>query len=78
MTSASGRFNPKSKRLRPLPLARFEHRDFSDRTIQALVACAIDSPERLLFLREETLMDIPGVGAAALSEISKYRAKFSR
>jgi hypothetical protein len=78
MASASGRFNPKSTRLRSSPSARFEHRDFSDRTIQALVACAIDSPERLLFLREETLVDIPGVGAAALSEISKYRAKFSR
>jgi hypothetical protein len=58
--------------------ARFDHRNFSERTIKTLIACAIDSPERLLFLHEDTLTDIPGVGAVAMSEISKYRAKFSR
>ena len=76
MMRSNGRSDGNSKRQKSS--SRFEHRDFSERTIKTLIACAIDSPERLLFLREETLRDIPGVGAAAMSEISKYRAKFSR
>jgi hypothetical protein len=40
------------------------------------LACAIDCPERLLFVQDETLAGIPGVGAASLSEIVKYRDRF--
>jgi DNA-directed RNA polymerase alpha subunit len=54
----------------------FEHRGLSERTIRALLACAIDCPERLLFVQDETLAGIPGVGAASLSEIVKYRDRF--
>ena len=78
MTHSNGRSDKNSKKGKSSPSARFQHRDFSERTIKTLIACAIDSPERLLFLHEDTLTDIPGVGAAAMSEISKYRAKFSR
>ncbi len=56
----------------------FEARGFSKRTIRTLLSCAIDCPERLLFVREELLAEIPGIGPAAMAEIVSYRAKHLR
>jgi hypothetical protein len=53
----------------------FRQRGLSDRTIQALVDCSIDSPERLLFMTEKEIQSIPGIGKA---EIIAYREKFIR
>jgi DNA-directed RNA polymerase alpha subunit len=56
----------------------FRHRGLSDRTIQALVDCSIDSPERLLFMTEKEIQLIPGVGKVSMAEIVAYRVKFIR
>jgi DNA-directed RNA polymerase alpha subunit len=56
----------------------FRHRGLSDRTIQALVDCSIDSPERLLFLTEKEIQSIPGIGKVSMAEIIAYRDKFNR
>jgi hypothetical protein len=56
----------------------FRHRGLSDRTIQALVDCSIDSPERLLFMTEKEIHSIPGIGKVSMAEIVAYRDKFSR
>ena len=56
----------------------FRHRGLSDRTIQALVDCSIDSPERLLFMTEKEIRLIPGIGKVSLVEIIAYREKFIR
>jgi hypothetical protein len=53
----------------------FAHRGLSKRTVEALVAYGIDTPERLLFMTEASLMSIPGIGKASLSEIKRYRAR---
>jgi DNA-directed RNA polymerase alpha subunit len=57
-------------------ISPFKDRGFSERTIEALVACGIDAPERLLFSTEAELKQIPGIGKASLEEIIKYRARF--
>jgi hypothetical protein len=54
----------------------FRHRGLSDRTIQALVGCSIDSPERLLFMTKKEIQSIPGIGKASMAEIIAYRDKF--
>jgi DNA-directed RNA polymerase alpha subunit len=56
----------------------FEHRGFSKRTIEAVIACGIDAPERLLFMTEDELRSIPGVGKVSLAEIMRYRVRFKR
>jgi hypothetical protein len=56
----------------------FRRRGLSDRTIQALVDCSIDSPERLLFMTEKEIRLIPGIGKVSLVEIIAYREKFIR
>jgi DNA-directed RNA polymerase alpha subunit len=56
----------------------FRQRGLSDRTIQALVDCSIDSPERLLFMTEKEIRLIPGIGKVSLVEIIAYREKFIR
>jgi DNA-directed RNA polymerase alpha subunit len=56
--------------------APFRDRELSDRTIDALVACGIDAPERLLFATEAELKNLPGVGRASLGEIMRYRMRF--
>ena len=55
---------------------RFKGIGLSDRTIEALVDCSIDAPERLLFMEEAALKNIPGVGKVGQSEIAAYRAKY--
>jgi hypothetical protein len=55
---------------------KFQHRDLSKKTIQALTDCAIDFPERLLFMTEKQISSIPGVGKVAMSEIKAYRDRF--
>lgn len=54
----------------------FSDRDFSNRTIEALVARGIDAPERLLFATEKELKAIPGIGRVGLGEIMRYRQRF--
>jgi hypothetical protein len=54
----------------------FAHRGFSKRTIVAVVDCLIDAPEQLLFMPEESLKTIPGIGKASLLEIKTYRSRF--
>ena len=56
----------------------FRQRGLSDRTIQALVDCSIDSPERLLFMTEKEIRLIPGIGKISLVEIIAYGEKFIR
>ena len=56
----------------------FRHRGLSDRTIQVLVDCSIDSPERLLFMTEKEIQSIPGIGKVSMAEIIAYRDKFNR
>lgn len=54
----------------------FEHRGFSDRTIRALIDSAIAAPEHLLFMTEDQLRSIPGIGNVSLGEIVAYRSRF--
>jgi hypothetical protein len=54
----------------------FSGRGLSHRTIDALVQHGIDAPERLLFMTETDLKNIPGVGKAALKEMMHYRLRF--
>ena len=61
-----------------IPRWPFDHRGFSSRTIDALVARGIDAPERLLFATEAELKQIPGIGRASFDEIMRYRARFQR
>jgi DNA-directed RNA polymerase alpha subunit len=72
---------------KPLPAPRlgfglvpavFHNRKFSGRTIEALLGCGIDAPERLLFMEERDLKKIPGIGKVSLAEIMAYRARFRR
>jgi len=56
----------------------FGNRGFSDRIIKALTACAIDGPERLLFMDKKQLAAIPGIGKTSLTEIMKYKERFGR
>ena len=56
---------------------RFAKRGMSRRTIEALVASGMDSPERLLFLDEAAIKNIPGIGTVALAEIRTYRGRFA-
>ena len=56
----------------------FENRGFSDRTVRALIDGAIDAPERLLFMTEDQLRSIPGIGNVFLAEILAYRARFTK
>jgi len=56
----------------------FRHRGLSDRTIQALVDCSIDLPERLLSMTEKEIRSIPGIGKVSMAEIITYRDKFIR
>jgi DNA-directed RNA polymerase alpha subunit len=59
-----------------LAKAPFDHRRLSARTIDALAACGIDAPERLLFATEAELKNLPGIGKASLGEIMRYRMRF--
>lgn len=58
--------------------APFKNRGLSDRTVDALVACGLDAPERLLFMTTEQIKAIPGVGPKLTSEIAAYRSRFLR
>jgi DNA-directed RNA polymerase alpha subunit len=56
----------------------FHDRDFTKRTVEALVVAGIDAPERLLFATEAELKKLPGIGKAGLGEIMRYRARYLR
>ena len=49
---------------------------FSPHLTHALVSHGIDAPERLLFMSEAEIHEIPGVGRGALAEIKLYREQF--
>jgi hypothetical protein len=49
---------------------KFEGRGFSKRTVDVLLAHGI---ERLLFMAETELQNMPGIGAISLGEILRYR-----
>ena len=49
---------------------------FTTHLTKALVAHGIDAPERLLFMSEEEIHNIPGVGKGAVAEIQLYRDRF--
>lgn len=51
----------------------FRNRGLSERTIDALLDCGIDAPERLLSMTPAQLSEIPGIGKASLGEIMRYR-----
>ena len=51
----------------------FRDRRFSKRTVDALVAHGIDAPERLLFMTEAQLREVPGIDKASMAEINAYR-----
>jgi hypothetical protein len=70
--AASAAIQREADSARPL----FEHRGFSDRTIRALIDSAIAAPERLLFMTEDQLRSIPGIGNVSLAEIIAYRDRF--
>jgi DNA-directed RNA polymerase alpha subunit len=55
---------------------KFREIPLSSRTIDALMASGIDAPERLLFKPIAELKKIPGIGKAALAEITRYRERF--
>jgi DNA-directed RNA polymerase alpha subunit len=54
----------------------FSGRGLSNRTVEAIVACGIYEPERLLFMTEEQIAAIPGIGKASLKAIRAYRSRF--
>jgi DNA-directed RNA polymerase alpha subunit len=56
----------------------FDDRGFSHQTIQALVDCSIDAPERLLFMTEKQIRKIPGISKTSMTEIKAYRERFIR
>jgi hypothetical protein len=60
-----------------IPLARFEHRGLSDRTIGALVRAGLDAPERLLSMSMVSIGRLKGIGDVSLSEIAEYRRQYS-
>jgi hypothetical protein len=57
---------------------QFRGRGRSYETIEAIVACGIYEPERLLFMTARQIAEIPGIGKTSMSEIVKYRQKFLR
>jgi hypothetical protein len=56
-----------------LKRAPFRGRGLSDRTIERLIECGVDAPERLLFMEEH---DLRRVGKGSMAEIKAYREKF--
>jgi hypothetical protein len=54
-------------------MARFRDRGLSNRTIEALVKHGIDTPERVLFMKEDQLRTIRGI---SMRELRAYRARF--
>ena len=40
------------------------------------MAHGMDFPERLLFMTEEQIRQIPGAGKAVIAQIKSYRARF--
>jgi hypothetical protein len=54
----------------------FNGRGLGRTTVDAVVACGIDAPERLLFMTEDQIAQIPGIGEASLREIMQYRERF--
>jgi hypothetical protein len=49
---------------------------FSSHVTQALVSHGIDAPERLLFMSDAEIHDVPGLGKGALGEVKLYRDQF--
>ena len=54
---------------------QFWGRGFSKRTRKILLE-HIDAPERLLFVTEQEIRRLPGIGKVSLDEIMRYRSRF--
>jgi hypothetical protein len=59
-------------------LGSFMHRGLSAPTIEVLIQYGIDAPERLLFMTEFQIRDLPRLNLRSLAEIESYRTKFVR
>ena len=55
---------------------RFKSCGFRDRTIRALLAGGVATPERLLSMTPDQVRLIRGVGPAIMKEVERYRAQF--
>jgi hypothetical protein len=49
---------------------------FTAHVTRALISYGIDGPERLLFMSDSEIKEIPGLGKGALTEIELYREQF--
>jgi hypothetical protein len=54
----------------------FYGRQFSDRTVEALIDAGIDAPENLLFMGDKEIASLKGIGSPKLKEIEAYRAAY--
>ena len=55
---------------------RFKNCGFSDRTIRALLAGGVATPERLPSMTPDQVRLIRGIGPALMKEVERYRAQF--
>jgi hypothetical protein len=62
--------------LRTLEFHPFRGRGLSNETIRALVDYGLALPEELLFMGEDQIRAISGIGETGLAEIKAYWAKF--
>jgi hypothetical protein len=63
---------------RPLGYLRFADCGFTDRTIRALLAGGIATPEQLFSMTPDQIRLIPGVGAVLMKEVERNRAQFNK
>jgi hypothetical protein len=55
-------------------LGLFMHRGLSAPTIEVLIQCGIDAPERLLFMTDFQIRELPRLSLRSLAEIDGYRS----
>ena len=70
-TRACGEFSPRQRDAGKAQGDLIDHRDFCTRTYNALRRAAIDSWGQLRRLEKDRLLTVPGIGAAAVDEITK-------
>lgn len=54
----------------------FTGRGLSKRTVDAVIEGGISQPERLLFMSEDDISRIPGIGLKGVSEVMAYKRRF--
>jgi hypothetical protein len=72
--AVSGRELAKARKARLKQALR--ERGMSPRTSTALVEQGLDMPERLLFMTEDEVKALPGIGPFSLGDIMRYRAQW--